>query len=123
MSISAIATGASLSSMSLLLPMQVDLPGDAEPVVQPGKAPAETVVARRHEEPALLAERGDNRLEFLGRARLDEKRERRREGEGVVDGAVAHHHLEAAERGAPHHDAAFLAGPLGPVAAELADAA
>src|SRR3712207_1813770 len=98
---------------------QVELPGDAEAVVDPAEPAAEAVVAELHEDGAALGEAREQPLELVLRRRLDPDGEGRREGEVVDRRAV-----EAAEdlpgdreRGALHR--ALGAGTVRPPPVEL----
>src|SRR4051794_7718414 len=83
---------------------QVQLPGHAEAVVQPGELATEAVVAERHEEGAAFAKGRDGGIDLALVVELDRERHRRREGELVRGGAVHRGELATREHEArvPH---------------------
>src|SRR5882724_510574 len=83
---------------------QVELPGDAETVIEPAEAAAEAVLADRHERGPALGKGRENALEFLLRVAVDEKGKGRRESEGMLHGAVDAHDGLARNREVRLHD-------------------
>src|ERR671916_1183529 len=98
---------------------QVELPGDAEAVVDPAEPAAEAVVAEFHQDGAALGQAREQPLLLLLRRRLDPDREGRREGEVVDRGAVEAAELltRDGEGGALHR--ALRAGTVRPPPGEV----
>src|SRR5260370_38267209 len=67
---------------------QIELPGDAVAVVEPGKFLAEAVIGERHERFAALAQSRRKTLDLFFGLALDEQRKRWREGKRALWHAV-----------------------------------
>ena len=94
----------------------IDLPRHAETVGDPGEQPAEAIVAHRHQLLAAVLEAVGKLAHPRLRIAVDEEGDGRREGEGVLDEAVAAHHRQPADREASDLDRAFGARLAGGVA-------
>src|SRR3954447_16133522 len=75
-----------MSLVQLLL--QIELPGNAELILNPPVPSAEPVVVEGHEDLSVFSERDEDAFELLIVLALEEQRDRRGHVEGVLDGTV-----------------------------------
>src|SRR5690349_19930024 len=94
---------------------QVQLPRDAETIIDPTEAAAESVLAERHERRAAFEQLSVEGLELLLRVAVDEHRERRREAEAVLDRAIDADDGLPADRERSTHHGSFGPGLSGAV--------